>query len=105
MSKINGVIGIFTAPNGKVVCSANDFDTSGYGGFELHEAQKIRVKEKINMSVVKTYCGYPVYESISDHTARQIVGDMMNKGYSLVYSLVGHKGVDRETYSYLKEVE
>jgi hypothetical protein len=49
----SGIIAIMTQPDGNVIASAVDFDLSGYGGFELWEAQRIRAERSVKAKAIR----------------------------------------------------
>jgi len=89
-----GIVAIITAPCGDVIATAADFDTSGYGGFKLHEAQRMRAKKQAQWAMVRAYCGSAVVDALTEYTIDCIVRDMTNKaskkGHRLVFRAVGY---------------
>ncbi len=73
MSKVQGVVAIFTDENGHVIASVNDFDRSGYGGCKLVEAQRMRAERMLAYAVVNAYCSPRLVRAIEDYQAQHIV--------------------------------
>lgn len=75
----NGIIGIFTWPDGRVLASASDFDEFHPGGFKVREAQAYRVKQKIRYEVAKALCSDVFVKCISDYHLQDIINEMIRK--------------------------
>lgn len=63
-AKPTGVVAVLLFPDGRSLCSASDFDTSGYGGFTLHESQEHRAKAAIAREVVGKLCSDDVVKAL-----------------------------------------
>lgn len=88
--KVLGVVGLFIAPDGRVVAEVTDFELSGYGGFSLMEAQRIRCKRALNREVVERYAGDPLAKAISAYHAEGIIDEMVQKhGYRKHFIVIG----------------
>lgn len=90
-----GVLAIFTDPEGDVVASVSDFDRSGYGGFTLEEAQKLRATRALNDAVIRAYCSERILTCITDGGADQIVRAMERNGWRRTVLPIGHDAPPR----------
>lgn len=52
----DGVVALMIGADGHVWATATDFDRSGYGGFELHQAQRIRARGALRREFVRRVC-------------------------------------------------
>lgn len=89
--QISGVVAVFISPDGRVVAEVTDFERSGYGGFTLEEAQRIRCKRALNRAVVSRFASDPLANAISEYSAESIVSEMVDKGgYRKHFITIGH---------------
>lgn len=61
-----GIVMLLTWPDGSALAEVSDFDRSGYGGFSLHQAQRLRCKDRIGRAAL-------------DRLANPIVGECMER--------------------------
>ena len=95
--EVLGIGAVLTNDDGRVVAHCFDFDKSGYGGFKLWEAQRIRVRDRIVRQYVNTFCYGDMASAIEDHQARQIVDNLRNKGkLRLTFVAIGHDLTDAD---------
>ncbi len=85
---MEGTIAIFVNPRGDVIATACDFEKSGFGGFTLEQAQKIRCRNRINREIVSAYASPDLADNIESYTCERIVDDLMRKGFKLIYKRV-----------------
>lgn len=91
-----GVVGVFTDKEGRVIASVSDFDMSGYGGFSLLEAQKLRVRKDLSREVIRKYCSWAITEAIEPYDCEQIVRRLVEKGARVTVIPVGHEGAEND---------
>lgn len=72
------------------MATSTDFEKSGYGGFKLDEAQKIRCKEKLYREIVSVYSSPALAENIEHYTCQRIVDDLLKKDFKIHYEYIGH---------------
>ncbi|MDR3495345.1 MAG: hypothetical protein P4L82_12160 [Ancalomicrobiaceae bacterium] len=100
--KANGVVALLTAPDGRVLATASNFDPSGYGGFKLHEAQKIRARDAMRREFFALFCHRDVAGAIESYHADTIIRSICDqKKYREQFVIVGHDGVDVDEYDYV----
>jgi hypothetical protein len=91
-AQVLGVVGVFIAPNGRVVADYADFEQSGYGGFTLLEAQRIRCRRGLAREVIERFAGEPLAKAVDQYRAEEIVGNMVEKqGYQKHFIVIGHE--------------
>lgn len=91
-----GVVMIFIDEHGQPICEATDFDRSGYGGFKLKEAQRMRCKAELARQVVRTYASSQLSRAVEQHQCEQIMRDLQSRFKCKVKVVfVGH---DRERH-------
>lgn len=97
MGDIKGVIAIVTLSDGHVTASHADFDKSGYGGFQLCEAQAIRAGDVAKRRAVQSFVGPAMAGWLSAYTVDGIWRDMREKGGArITFVPVGYEGDDAE---------
>ena len=102
----HGVIALITAPDGTVVASGDDFDRSGCGGFELHEAQKIRARDKARGAFFRNTCSIKVAQAINSYHSDSILREICGReGYKEQFILVGHPDADPDYWDYVNRRE
>lgn len=87
---MKGCVAVFINPRGQVICSVNDFEESGFGGFTLEQAQKIRCKNRIAREVVSSYSSPDFADNVKSYTAERIVDDLLEAGFKIHYEYIGH---------------
>lgn len=88
---MEGIGAILTGPSGEVYAHAFDFDRSGYGGFKLWEAQKMRAKRFCVDGYIKNYVGGDAAAVLDDHDAGRIVDRLCrDKKYRMTFVAVGY---------------
>lgn len=98
----NGVVALLTAADGRVMATACDFDKSGYGGFKLHEAQRIRARDRMRAAYFRAMCPSPVATAINAYHADSIFRELVNnEDYKEQFILVGHESAEPDTYDYV----
>lgn len=87
-----GVVAIFTDEHGRSIAQVSDFNTSGYGGYSLKEAQKFRCKQQISMAVLKAYSSEMLWRGVDQHYAKEIVNNLVaHHGCHVHYAYIGHE--------------
>lgn len=90
--KPKGVVAILTRGDGHVVASASDFETSGYGGHTLAEAQSIRARNALANEAMRRMCNSDVAEVMRGYDASQLVQALCrSKGYRVTTEEIGHE--------------
>lgn len=93
--KPKGVVGILTGPDGHVWASVTDFDTSGYGGFSLQEAQEVRVQTLLAFEFIRKTCSDIVVQAMGPLDCKGIVGTLISKhGFKRTIIPIGHPAED-----------
>lgn len=88
----NGVVGVLTGPDGYVWASVSDFDSSGYGGFSLQEAQTRRVKQALALKFLDSTCNDIVVSVLDPHRCEEIVWALCSKkGFKRTIIPVGYE--------------
>ena len=91
MSKApRGVVAVFTDKLGRVVASVSDFESSGYGGFTLRQAQEMRAERQLAYAVVRAYCSEMILEGFETYDCEQILRRLVHKGARVTLIPVGH---------------
>lgn len=86
-----GVIAIMTLPTGHVAATHADFDRSGYGGFKLWEAQRIRCSDAVKRKAVRVYCSEIVTAHLESYTLDRIAEDLIQRGkWRVTYRAIGY---------------
>lgn len=76
---------------GRVAAHAFDFDQDGYGGFKLHEAQRMRAKRAMARKFFMSYCSTIVAEVVDEYRQTEIVEKLCrDKGWRMVIIDVNH---------------
>jgi hypothetical protein len=89
MAEPQGIIAIFTAPDGDVIATAADFNRSGMGGCKLWEAQMYRVTDAVKWKAVQAYCSPVVSDALSKYLLEQIATALIGKGHKITVRAVG----------------
>lgn len=90
MAEPKGVVAIWTSPDGDVIATAADFDRSGYGGFKLWEAQRMRARDAVRRRAVEAYCSTALTDCLSSYLFQQIGEEMNRKGHKITARSVGY---------------
>lgn len=85
-----GVIAIMTAPDGHVIATAADFNRSGYGGYKLWEAQRMRAQDQVKWATVRAYCSAVIVEAVDSYLSTQIADALCRKGHRITVRSVGY---------------
>lgn len=75
-----GIGAIITDDAGTVIAHAFDFERSGYGGFKLWEAQRIRAKKFAINEYINSYCYGVLASGIEDYDREKIFRNLRDKG-------------------------
>jgi hypothetical protein len=87
----SGIIAIMTQPDGNVIASAVDFDLSGYGGFKLWEAQRIRAERSVKAKAIRAYCSDMLFNSLEGYTVERMAEDLIQRGkHKVVLLAIGY---------------
>lgn len=85
-----GVIAIVTNARGDVIAAHADFDQSGYGGFKLWQAQKMRAGKFAAWATIKAYASPALTESFDSYDLERCFEALVRKGgHKRVYKSVG----------------
>ena len=91
---IEGVIAIVIDERGDVVGTGANFERSGYGGFELWEAQLRRAKNAARRNFAVRYMSTIVANVLDDHDIEGIVDSLIRKAhFKLVCRGVGYSEI------------
>lgn len=85
---ISGVVAMLVNDKGDVIASSNDFEKCGYGGFELHEAQKMRAKNKLKYKTVRAFSSPAFYECLSESAYQRCFDDLIKSNFSIHYEFI-----------------
>lgn len=92
----DGVIAILVSADGRVMASASDFDRGGYGGYKLHEAQRLRARKMLAINFARDYCSPAFLEGVETYDLEKVVRALVQKGKAREHiELIGHPDVDR----------
>lgn len=95
---LKGVIAIVTLRNGDALASKSDFERSGYGGFQLCEAQAMRARTEVIREAVSAIVGPTLAQWLSDYTMDYIWKDMRDNGGARITLIpIGWDGDDALT--------
>lgn len=93
MPSPSGVVALFISKDGRVLANASDFNSSGYGGFSLRQAQEIRVKHSLAHEVMEKLSSPLICEAIDTYDAQKIMDSMCSRcGCRVEMVAVGHGG-------------
>lgn len=88
-----GVIAIVTSPRGDVIATAADFQRSGYGGFKLWEAQKMRARDSARRETIRRYSS-PLLSDALDGYAVDVICQRLFSGapasHKITFRAVGY---------------
>jgi hypothetical protein len=90
--KLVGVLAIMTAPDGRVIATAADFERQAPGGYKLWEAQRYRARQQVKWATVRAYSSEVLVQAISDHMSEQIAAALCQKGHRLTIKAIGWDG-------------
>lgn len=85
-----GVLAIWTDPEGRVIATHADFERSAPGGFDLHDAQRMRATDAVRPGVVQAYCSPIVAKALRTHTVYSIIDDLLRAGHRLTFRVIGY---------------
>jgi hypothetical protein len=92
MPSQSGASALFIGKDGRVIASVSDFNTSGYGGFSLRQAQEMRVKRSLAHEVMDKLSSPLICEAIDTYDAEKIVNSMCSRcGCRVEIGSVGHE--------------
>jgi len=84
-----GVIAIFTAPDGDVIATATDFNRSGMGGCKLWEAQMWRARDAVKWKAVRAYSSPIMADALSNYLCTSIADALCQKGHKITLRAIG----------------
>lgn len=91
MASPQGIGALLTDDTGIVVAHAFDFERSGYGGFKLWEAQRLRAKSGVIAKYIAAYCYGPVASAMREHMREEVVRELIRaKKLTLTFVAIGH---------------
>jgi hypothetical protein len=85
-----GVVGIFIDGIGRVVESVSDFERAGYGGFTLRKSQEYRVKRRLALQIVRSYCSEMMHPALDVSDCERFVERLCRDGANVVLIPIGH---------------
>jgi len=92
MPSLSGVVALFIGKDGRVIANVSDFNTSGYGGFSLQQAQEMRVKRSLAHEVFKSLSSPLIFDAIDTYDAQKIMDSMCSRcGCRVEIIAVGHE--------------
>lgn len=98
----NGVVALMIGDDGHVWATATDFDRSSYGGFELHQAQRIRARAALRREFVSRVCNTGIARALDDYTVDRMVEDLVrDEGHHEAFVLIGHPDAEVSFGDYL----
>lgn len=74
-----GVVALFIGKDGRVLANASDFNSGGYGGFSLQQAQEMRAKRALSREVLSALSSPLVCEAIEAYDAEKIMNAMCSR--------------------------
>jgi hypothetical protein len=87
-----GIVAVFVGPDGHCVASVSDFDTSGYGGYTMREAQEHRIRDAIATAVANALASNDFTKHIDVYHKREVLRAMeRTAGYHLHLVPVGYE--------------
>lgn len=86
---LKGVVGIYTDPDGHVIASVSEFETHGYGGFTLLQAQEHRAHQALARAVVQAYASERLWKAL-DGRCSEILNRLCRDGGKATFIPVGH---------------
>lgn len=89
MAEPQGIIAIFTAPDGDVIATASDFNRSGMGGCQLWEAQMWRARDAVKWKAISAYSSPMLADALSNYLCTQIAEAMLAKGHKIACRAIG----------------
>lgn len=98
----DGVVALMIGADGHVWATAADFDRSGYGGFELHQAQRIRARGALRREFVRRVCNTSIAATFSTYTVDQMIEDIVRREeHREAFLLIGHPDAEVSCGDYL----
>lgn len=88
-----GVIAIVTTPRGDVIATAADFERSGYGGFKLWEAQKMRARDNVRRETIRRYSSAALSDALDGYAVDVICERLFTRAdgsHKITYRAVGY---------------
>lgn len=85
-----GVVMLCTDNTGHEIATVTDFERSGYGGFTLKEAQRIRCKRSIARAVIDRYASPVIGENMAEYHRDDLLKRLIDKGWKLHTVYVGY---------------
>jgi len=86
-----GVVASFLANDGTRIAEA-DFDTTHLFGFSLLESQKHRVRDALDVSIMRTYCNHDFVQCLNFLTVKSCVDSLVKNNFGKIeYIYIGHE--------------
>jgi hypothetical protein len=90
--KAKGVVGVFSGPDGRTICSVSDFECDMAAGISRQEAQTYRVNRKLARAIVQAFCSDVIADVIDQYRCDEIMGKLMSRsGYVKSIIPVGYE--------------
>lgn len=87
-----GVTLVLIDTKGRVRAHASDFERSGYGGFSLLEAQKLRCRRALAREFVTGGCHPDIAGALDNYDAEKVVQALVNnKSWVTTEIIIGHQ--------------
>ena len=87
-----GCVMLCTDPQGNEIATITDFERSGYGGFTLKEAQRIRCKRQIARAVIDRYASPVIAENMAEYHRDSLLQSLLKKGWRIHEIYIGYEG-------------
>lgn len=79
-------------PDGHVIAETTDFERSGYGGFTLKQAQRIRCNDQLWRAALDRLCSPIISKAAGSYHGPAIIEEMVRKhGYRIHEIAIGHR--------------
>lgn len=91
MTKHQGICGVVTAPDGRIVATHSDFERQGYGGFSLQEAQTIRVRDGLKRAFLRAFMFEGLIRNSSGYFCDQFWQNAHEHGYRIETFPIGYE--------------
>lgn len=91
VAQVNGVVALFIDKEGRVLANVSDFNSSGYGGFTLQQAQEIRAKSSLAHEMLEKLSSPLICAAVDTYDAKKIMDNMCSRcGCRVEIVSVGH---------------
>lgn len=92
MAEPKGVLIVLTAPDGRVVAHAANFNLDRPGGFKLRDAQEARAHRALASKTIRDFCSPVIADAMDQYECEQVVRRMQDKlGYKKTIIPIGYE--------------